>query len=423
MSPRSSGLRVGAGTADQAVVRRHNLALVLEHLRLHGSRSRARVAAETGLNKATVSSLVSELLGRGLVTEGAVERGGVGRPGLVIDLDGSTYAAIGAEVNIDYLSVIVSSLRGDVVAEQRVPFDTAASDPRDALERLAGLVRDALATAGPAAPVGLTVAVPGIVESATGRLVKAVNLGWRDTPVVDLLVELLGGPGYPVVLDNEANLAALAEIEARGGAAGRDLLLLTGGVGVGGGIVAAGHLLRGARGFAGEIGHLQVDRNGLDCGCGRRGCWETVAGLGALLRRAADEGDPVRDPNVDLLGRLGEVRRRAEDGDQRTLAAIDATATWLVSGAASLVNVFNPDVVVLGGYFAVLSRWYVPRLQQGLAEQVHAPDAGGCRVEVSTLGFAAAMRGAAHQAALAVLEDPVALPFLDATDESAGVPT
>ncbi|MEN8706323.1 MAG: ROK family transcriptional regulator [Nocardioides marinisabuli] len=406
MSRRPS-LTGSSATADQVAVRRHNLSLVLGHLRRHGDRSRARVAEETGLNKATVSSLVAELVERGLVSEGEAERGGVGRPAQAVGLDGRHLVALGAEINIDYLSVLALDLRGELVAERRVALDTAGMEPTRVLGELARVVREVLdGLDGRSRPVGLTVAVPGLVETATGTVFDAPNLRWQRTAAVAQLCADLDAPDYPVTLDNEANLAAVAELAARADAPPDDLLLLTGGAGVGGGMVAGGRLLRGGQGFAGEVGHMRVERAGTRCGCGRTGCWETVVGLHTLLRLAADEGDPVRDPARDLVQRLDELRGRAAAGDTRTLAALTEVADWLTVGAGILVNVLNPQVLVLGGYFAALGPWFAEALEAGLQQEVFAPGSGGCRVEMSTLGFSAAVRGGALQALSVVFDDP-----------------
>jgi predicted NBD/HSP70 family sugar kinase len=399
----------GGTTADQASVRRNNLSVVLAHLRDAGPRSRARVADETGLNKATVSSLVAELVQRGLVREGEAARGAVGRPGQTIVVDGGRVVAVGVEINVDYVSALVLDLTGAVVAEKRLALDTSNMAASRVIGRTARLVSSLLGRAAPADAhvVGMTVAVPGLVEGAAGTLHEAPNLGWVDVPITNRLRRALGEPGYPVLLDNEANLAALAELHAGGH---RDLLLLTGAVGVGGGMVAGGRLVRGARGFAGEVGHMQLDPHGRKCGCGRRGCWETVVGLKALLAAAADEGDRVRDPELDVAQRLAELNARAADGDERTLDALAGIGTWLGRGASVLVNVLNPAVLVLGGYFAALGQWLRGPLTSALATQVFAPNAGGCRIELSTLGFSAAVRGGALRALEPVFDDPTVVP-------------
>jgi len=390
-------------------VRRHNLALVLGRLRSDGPRSRATLAAETGLTRSTVSSLVGELVARGLVAEGATARGAVGRPSQQVDLDGGGFHTVGAEVNLHYLAVTALNLRSEVVAERFVPIDAARLGADVVLRRLAGLVLDVTGALGRTGSelVGTTVAVPGLVEQSTGRVLSAPNLGWSETPVAATMRGLLGEAG-PLLLDNEANLAARAEVGTDRRRV-RDLVLLTGGVGVGAGVVAGGTLLRGVHGFAGEVGHMQLDPGGRRCGCGRRGCWETLVGLDALLVAAADEDDPVRDPALDVRGRLETLRQRAEAGDARTLEALDVTAGWLGAGAGVLVNLFNPELLVLGGYFAVLGPWLATPVADTLHERVFAPRSGGCRVEPSTLGYPAASRGGALEAQARVFADPTAV--------------
>jgi predicted NBD/HSP70 family sugar kinase len=213
------------------------------------------------------------------------------------------------------------------------------------------------------------------------------------------------GAAYPVLVDNEGNLAAIAEA-VPGDPARQDVLVIFGEVGLGGGIVAGGRLLRGRQGYAGELGHMIVDPGGRRCGCGRIGCWETVCGLRALMDAAADPDDPVRDPALSLDGRLAEIGRRASLGDTRTVAALDHVGGWLGAGAAILTNALNPGAVVLSGYFAGLGPHLRPAMEQRLAAGVVAPHVGGTRVEVSVLGLQAAVRGGAMVALETVFRDP-----------------
>ena len=399
--------------ADQAAVRRGNLGLVLRLLRDAGPRSRARIAQETGLNKATVSSLVAELADRGLVSTGEVDRAGaVGRPGLTVHLDGAGVCGIGVELNVDYVAVLALDLRGEVRFERRVALDVPALGAERTLDEVARLVAEALAAVPDAVPVGLTVAVPGLVRSGDGVVTDAPNLGWRDVPVLAGLTARLD-PGCPVRAENDANLSAIAEWARGPEARTPDLVYLTGEVGVGGGLVVDGRLLRGAAGFSGEVGHTPLGDPAVVCGCGRRGCWETVVGLGALLRAAADPGDPVRDAGRDLESRLAELAARADAGDRRTLDALAAVGAGLGAGAAVLINLVNPQVVLLGGYFAVLGRFLLEPMTAVLRDRVLAADLGGARVVLSTLGFTAAVRGGAHVALEQVFDDPTLVPAPD----------
>src|SRR3954454_8819923 len=335
--------------ADQATVRRSNLGLVLRHLRDHGPRSRARIAQETGLNKATVSSLVAELTDRRLVTAGGVDRAGsVGRPGLIVHLDGATVCGIGVELNVDYAATLVLDLRGEVLFEHLIALDVPALGPERTLDAVAELVTEAVkeAAARGATPVGLTVAVPGLVRSVDGVATYAPNIGWHDVAVLDGL-RARTGLSCPIQVENDANLSAIAEWVMGQEARTPDLVYLTGEVGVGGGVIVSGELLRGVGGLSGEVGHTALGDPDAVCGCGRRGCWETVVGLAALLREAADPADPVHDPSRDLGIRLAEIGERADAGDERTLAALTKVGTALGFGAAVLINLFNPQVIIL----------------------------------------------------------------------------
>jgi predicted NBD/HSP70 family sugar kinase len=279
--------------------------------------------------------------------------------------------------------------------------------PDKTLDAVAELVCEAVSAAGArgARCVGLTVAVPGLVRSADGVATYAPNIGWHDVAVLDGL-RARTGLDCPIHVENDANLSAIAEWVMGQEARTPDLVYLTGEVGVGGGVIVAGQLLRGVGGLSGEVGHTALGDPDVVCGCGRRGCWETVVGLAALLDHAADEDDPVRDPALDLEERLAELVRRAVAGDRRTLAALDRVVAQLAVGTAVLVNLFNPRAVVLGGYFAVLGGLLTGPLTGPLRDRVFAPDTAGARVVLSTLGFTAAVRGGAHVALESVFDDP-----------------
>jgi predicted NBD/HSP70 family sugar kinase len=353
-----------------------------------------------------VSTLVAELVERGLVRSGGVERGAVGRPGTTVELDGHAVAGLGAEVNVNHVSTMALDLSGEVVSQHELALDARAVPAEEVLDRLAELVGRTVADLERrgAEPVGLTVGVAGLVDRERNLLTHGPNLGWRDVPVGDLLVDRLGS-AYPVTVDNEGNLATIAEATP-GDPTRQDVLVIFGEVGVGGGIVAEGRLLRGRQGYAGEFGHMIVEPQGRRCGCGRVGCWETVVGLAALLDRAADPDDPVRNPALAIDERLAELNRRADLGDIRTLDALAQVGGWLGAGAALLVNALNPAAVVLSGYFAAVGHHMRPAIETRLRAGVLAPEAGGTRIELSRLGFTASVRGGAQLSLDTVFADP-----------------
>jgi predicted NBD/HSP70 family sugar kinase len=398
---------VPSGLANQRAVRRHNLGVVLRHLSEHGPRSRATIALETGLNKTTVSSLVTELIGLDLVVErGLEQRGTVGRPGQVVELSGEGVVAIGLEVNVDYLAVRALDLTGTERYRGLDVRDNRGLPMAKVLDRLAECTNAGLdaVTAEGLRPVGATVALPGLVDAGTGTLLLAPNLGWTDVRVADELRSRASGLSFPLVAENEANLAALAELwegSARGMA---DVLYVSGEIGVGAGIIIGGELFRGSQGFGGEFGHMTVDPSGPPCACGSRGCLETLIGLEALLELAgldpSGTGTGSGEPVSALAG-------RARAGDERALAALRDAGHWLGLAIASAANLLNFQAVVLGGFFGQLSTWLAAPIARELGVHVLASDWAVPRVLPSTLGPEAAVRGAAALALRRVLADPV----------------
>jgi predicted NBD/HSP70 family sugar kinase len=395
---------------DRSSSRRANLGMVLRLLRDEGPRTRARISDDTGLPKATVSNLTAELLEGGLIREGEAERdrGTVGRPGQAVEIDGGGVHGICAEVNVDYVSLLALNLKGEVTAEERVPFDVRAAGPDATLDTTAQLVARGVAAlrAEGGHVVGVTLATPGATDMATGTVRFASNIGWRDVPAVAGLRERLG-PGAPVThLENDAKLGALAEYVTASASGVRDLVYVTGQTGVGVGIIAGGQLLRGAGGYAGEVGHLQLVPSEQLCACGRRGCWETTIGRGALLRYAADPGDLVWDPMVDLERRLAVLRERAAAGDARTVEALQRIGDNLAPGLALLADVLNPRLIVLGGHFAFFGDHLLDRVSAQVRERVMAPQGGGCEIVLSGTGLTGTTRGGALLALDAVYQDP-----------------
>ncbi|MGW0801902.1 ROK family protein [Nonomuraea sp. NPDC002799] len=379
----------GPQPADFADVRATNLAVVLRFVREHAPCSRADIAASTGLNKATVSSLVADLIDRRLVRETGLTENRVGRPATMLVLDGSPYAAIGVEINIDHVSAVATDLAGERLLTWRRAF--SGGDPvnqgvagvgaivRRVVNRMAREERQVL---------GLAVAVPGLVD-VQGVVRIAPTLGWHDADIGGHLAKALRDPGFPIQVDNDANLAALAEQRFGAHAGASDLVYLTGEMGVGAGIILDGRLRRGGLGYSGEIGHVQLDPDGPECHCGRHGCLEAMAGIGAVLGK---------DPSpAEIQVEVEEAVRLARAGDAGTLAAIESAGRSLGKGVSILANLLNPEVVVLGGYYVALAPWLLPEVQRELSHRVLAVGAGGCQVVASTLGHdAAALGGAAR---------------------------
>ena len=294
ISPVSRPLRP-RGKLLQEDARRHHRSLLLQELFREGPASRADLARSTGLTRVTVSDLVGELVGEGLVEElGApAAESRVGKPPTLVGLAADSAHIVGIDLSADdRMTGAVINLAGRVQARHEV--EIAGAKGADAVALVHRLAADLIAMTD--RPIlGIGVGSPGIVD-AVGTVIDAPNLAWVDTP---LAVSLADAFGLPVFVANDANTAVLGE-HTFGQTGDGGLMVLRVGTGVGAGLVIEGSLLHGHRGAAGEIGHVVVDPDGEVCACSRTGCLETILAVPHLRRRLA-EGD-----HVEVLTRVGE---------------------------------------------------------------------------------------------------------------------
>jgi predicted NBD/HSP70 family sugar kinase len=306
-------------------------------------------------------------------------------------------------VNVDYLAARVTDLAGNERHRALEAADNRGREPSEVLDRLCVLAKaalDDLAAQG-VSPAGITVALPGLVDAASGTLLVAPNLHWEDIPVVDALAERLG-TALPLAADNEANLAALAELREGAGRGLRDFVHVSGEVGIGAGVILGGELFRGAHGFGGEFGHMTVEADGLDCACGSRGCLETRAGLEALLAAAGEAPERGATAAESVAG----LAARADAGEAAALDALDTAGRWLGVALGAAANLLDPQAFVLGGFLAQLSPHLRPAAEAELRARVLGARRGLPDVLSSPLGPEAASRGAAVFALRGVLADP-----------------
>lgn len=365
--------------------------------------SRAGVAARTGLTKATVSSLVDRAIAADLVVDGEpARRDGPGRRGTTLSLSPAGPHGLGVEIGVDYIATCLVDLTGSVASQRIKPVDNRAQPANRVLAKVARAIRTTV-TELPAQVGGVGVAVPGLVESATGFLRTAPNLGWRDVDVQAELRDRVDLGDTAIMVGNEANFAALGEMW--GGDHGdpgelRDFVHVSGEIGIGAGIVMDGVLFEGVRGFGGEVGHLPVDSKGPQCSCGARGCLEAMAGQDTILRQA---GAPDVDALVDRL----------RGNDRKALAATRSVARWLGTALSTVVNLLDVPTIVLGGTYARIEPWLHDLLLDELTTRVVSATWSQLRILPSTLGTEAAVRGAAASAVRAIVADPD--PFITAT--------
>lgn len=400
-----------ARTGDQLLVREINLSIILNTLRTEGRLSRAALAALTGLNKTTVSSLVSELIDAHFIHELGLHGSNGGRPGMLLELNPDAGCIIAAEIGVEHISVLVTDFNAETLWRHQ---DTTSpeKDQKEILRAVAHLLRRAYAQAERTGTriLGMSLGVPGLVNVESGTLIFAPNLRWRDVPLKQLLQRKFDCPIY---VNNEATMAALGE-SYFGIARNRyNVLYISSGVGLGGGLVLEGRILPGATGFAGEFGHMTIEREGPLCNCGNRGCWETLVSQSALFERvraAIARGEPSRlsaftNGHYDHLT-VPVVVDAARDGDLVALQALHQIAEYLGIGIANLINAFNPEMVVFGGSLNLAGDFLMPVIERVIAERALRWSAGAARVVLARHGFDACLMGGIATVYHQVLSQP-----------------
>lgn len=390
----------GLAAVRPQTVRQTNLATVLEQLRRRGPLSRSALVTATGLTRSAIGGLVGELVDLGVaVEEAALSDGSPGRPSPVVRVDGSRFGVLAVEVGVDELTVALVGLDGSVVRSKRVPrsrerkaLSAVIADVIELVDHLGclGLVVDGRRL------TAVGVAVPGLVRDVGQVVAVAPNLEWRDVDLATALREALRSD-VPILVGNDADLGALGETIF--GVRADHMVYVSGEVGIGGCVISNGIRVTGRAGLAGELGHMPVNPAGHRCSCGAIGCWETEIGERALLRRAGldiDGGVPAVD---ELLDRAGA-------GESKALGALAEEGRWLGMGIAGLVNVFDPDVVVLG---ALLGR-VLPSVRDALDAELADRRIHGLERSVpvvgATFGHDATLIGAAELAFGTLLADP-----------------
>lgn len=392
----------------QAGVRATNLARVVAAvLAADVPPSRSDLATELSVTRATASRLVDELLAGGVLAEHELtiasgEVGGEarrGRPGTPLGPQPGRLAALGLQVNVGHLAVVVVDLSGAVLVERVESGDFSNSVAAEVLSRLGALAAEALA----AAPAGLRIvgtglAVPGIVAADGGLLLRAPNLGWSDVTIPSLLDTEALGAG-PLTVGNEAELAAAVVSHDRPGHSSglTDFIHLTGEIGIGGAVVIDGRPLPGRHGWAGEIGHVTVDPHGPSCVCGSTGCLELYAGKRAMLAAAGLSPEAT----------VADLDARADDGDALAVAAVERAAWGLGHALSAVVNVVDVPVVVLGGHLRDLAPRVGPQVEELLRQRVLSSAWAPPTVRAAEPHAAPGALGAAHHQLQRVIDDPV----------------
>jgi predicted NBD/HSP70 family sugar kinase len=345
---------------DQTIARKHNRALVLNCIRLQGSVSRANLAKQLGLTRSTISRIIEELINEKLVYEGESVSNGRGRPGTPLLLNAQGGAAIGLEIGVNFISILLTDFLSNPIWRKRLILKKGCKY-EDYVNKAEELIQIAIdKTKEMNLPLmGIGIAVWGLVSNQKNLIRYAPNLNWRDVPLGKKWQEKYN---VQVITENDANASALGEYYFGVGKGSENYIYLSIDVGVGSGIISKGHLFRGADGFAGEIGHITIEPDGDLCSCGKRGCLETKVGRDVIMRKYKELSKDDSDITLD------EIIKRGEEGDEFAKQIFDEAGESLGFGISYCVNLINPRSVILGWSLGQAYDLLLPGIKRGLKE-------------------------------------------------------
>jgi predicted NBD/HSP70 family sugar kinase len=375
---------------DSRAMREMNRALLLELIRQEATITRIDLARRSALTKPTVSTIVDALIAEGLVHEVGLGESGAqgGRRGRLLGLNADAAAFAGVHLSIRYTSIAVADARGRIRAAKTVP--SFRGEPGRALQELPGLLTSVMREAKlPRSRLrGIGVAAPGLVDHTTGTCVLAPNLRWYDVPLRARLIEAFG---TPAAVRNTMQAGAIAEARLGAARRARSFAWVYLGTGIGAALVIDGRVFYGKRGYSGELGHCKVADAGPVCGCGRRGCLETVASVPAIEGYARSGAAGRRGGSSKKLDAYA-IAHAASNGDAAARAAVARAGRYMGVGISYLLNLLDLEMVVLAGRVVRAGDWLIETIRGSVSE--HTMQGPGIPIVASTVEDDVVLKGA-----------------------------
>lgn len=349
-------------TWNQHIVKRENKKLVLNTIRNKSPISRTDIANITGLNKGTVSSLVSELIDEKLISEtGPGKSSGGRRPVMMLFNKNSGYS-IGINLDVNYILGVLTDLDGNVIEEDAIKLsDTKFQVVKEKLFKMI----DSLIASAPPSPygiIGIGIGVPGTVNNR-GMLLLAPNLKWKNIDLKDIIKQRYD---LPVSIENEANAGAFGEKKFGLGTYKNNIIYVSVGIGIGVGLILNGELFKGYNGFSGEIGHMTIKYDGKKCGCGNIGCWELYASERALINNAKKV---ILDQQSSENITLDDIVELAKSGDKKSIKLFEEIGNYLGTGINNIINIFNPEQIIIGNRIAFAKDWIIDSIMKRIENE------------------------------------------------------
>ncbi|MFL5589014.1 MAG: ROK family protein [Ktedonobacteraceae bacterium] len=377
-------------------IRRTNRSSVLRRIYLGQSMSRQELSQHSGLSSASITNVVAELLEEGIVIEAGIEASQGGRPRSILSINPRYGYFIGVEVGDTRIRIELFDLTLHKLSAVAYPVVLSENQPEQVVEYIHQGVKAVLAEAGVTLEnvLGIGVSVGGIVEQFEHVFAYIPSWGWRSVPLATLLEERFH---MPIYLENAAKVMALAEGFFGAGQGYEHLAVLLVATGIGAGIIADGSLYRGAGNSAGEWGHMTIELDGRLCRCGSRGCLEAYAGAPGIIAslREMVPRSPLLHEN-DQESTLAAIVDAARNGDFTATQVLKDTAHYLGVGIANLINLFNPQLILLGGWAGLqIGEYILPELHQFVERYALKQPLSLTRIDLCQLGQDAVAMGAA----------------------------
>jgi predicted NBD/HSP70 family sugar kinase/biotin operon repressor len=390
-------------------MRIRNLALILNHLHQNGPLSRAELTAQLGINKASISTTVRELINRGIVIEigQKTDNQDVGHPAIDLMINPDAGRIIGVNIEANGVRAIVTDVAPNILWRKEINFQNETE-----LEELFSIIKQIIDEASKVArsygfPVlGLGLGIPGLVDIENNRLIAAFELNWKD---FDLNQFMEGNEDISLHVGNEAHLSAMGESYFGTSKNSETTLYLHWGIEIGGGIIINEDVVPGSLGFAGEVGHFSLNPEGELCACGNRGCWNTYVNLKSISKRVADKtgfGDQLNDQVRQQKISLDKIIQCAQSGDSIIINALNETAKWLGIGISNYINFLNPEYVVIGGPLSVVFNIIEPTLQSEVENRALIWQRNACQIKQSIYHEDACLIGAVATVIWNILNNP-----------------
>ncbi len=386
-------------TGNLRLVQKINRSLILNLIKDKGPISRADISKITKLTRSTVSSIVDYLIRKDLIKEIGLTSSGVGRKAILLELNSKAYYSIGVDLGTLHTTITIIDLLGRI--EKRIEYPTNCQLEKDnILEKLKANIYNIIKNSGLKRKkiAGIGVAAPGLIDKK-GTMLITPNFGWRDTPLREILEKKFH---IPVFVDNNVNAMALAESEFGEGQGVKNFVFINVGMGIGAGVVINGELFYGESNCTGEIGHTTVDYNGPKCSCGNNGCLEVMASGPAVTKRAIKA---IKEGEKSLISELVNyelnqisaeiVATAANQGDKLGRSIMEETGEYLGTGVANIINLFNPELVIVGGGVAQAGDLIFEPLKKAVQKRAFSVSAEVAKIIPVSLGKDCTVIGAA----------------------------